>query len=193
MKTMMIGGLTEVIRLKVSVTNTDICKGLYINMINRVYRAAVGAFIFNKEEELLLILKHDYVNRWNIVKGGIDFNGEDELGALNREIKEELGTDNFQIIEKSIIPTVYVRPDFKWSNIETNEHVGQAQTNYWVYIDKKEHFKIPNEEIQDYKWIKITNNNIQSYFNIDIFDGTYKEFLLLEWNSKKIDLFKKIQ
>lgn len=162
-------------------------------MINRIYRAAVGAFIFNKEEELLLILKHDYVNRWNIVKGGIDFNGEDELGALKREIKEELGIGNFQIIGKSIIPTVYVRPDFKWSNLETNEHIGQAQTNYWVYIDKNAHFKIPNEEIRDYKWIKITSDNIKSYFNIDIFDGTYQEFLLLEWNSKKIDLFKKIQ
>jgi len=157
-------------------------------MTNRIFRAAVGAFIFNQDEKLLVILKHNYVNKWDIIKGGIDFNGEDEISALKREISEELGINNFKILRKSMVPKVFVKPNFEWTNVQTNEYIGQAQINYWVFMDSDSKFSIPNQEIEQYKWIDINTESIKDHFNIHDAEGTYQNFLPQEWLLLKNDL-----
>jgi 8-oxo-dGTP pyrophosphatase MutT (NUDIX family) len=157
-------------------------------MNNRIFRAATGAFIYNQDAKLLVILKHNYINKLDIVKGGIDFNGENEISALTREIDEELGIKDFKIIKRSMIPKVFLKPSFDWANLDLNDYVGQAQVNYWVFIDKNIKFNIPNQEIEQYKWIDINKESISEHFNIHDAEGTYQNFLPLEWTLLKNEL-----
>lgn len=162
-------------------------------MTNRIFRAAVGAFIFNEDGELLVVLKHNYVNKWDIAKGGIDFNGEDDITTLKRELFEELGVSDPKILRRSMVSKVFLKPKFEWNQIETNEYVGQAQVNYWVFISKDTKFTIPNEELEQYKWIKIDKETIKEYFNVHDVEGTYQNFLPIEWNQIKDELLKEIK
>lgn len=157
-------------------------------MTNRIFRAAVGAFIFNEHGELLVVLKHNYVDKWDIAKGGIDFNGEDDITTLKRELIEELGVSDPKILRRSMVSKVFLKPKFEWNQIETNEYVGQAQVNYWVFISKDTKFTIPNEELEQYKWIKIDKETIKEYFNVHDAEGTYQNFLPIEWDQIKDEL-----
>lgn len=157
-------------------------------MTNRIFRAAVGSFIFNEDGELLVVLKHNYVNKWDIAKGGIDFNGEDDITTLKRELFEELGVIDPKILRISMVSKVFLKPKFECNQIETNEYIGQAQVNYWVFISKDTKFTIPNEELEQYKWIKIDKETIKEYFNVHNEEGTYQNFLPIEWNQIKDEL-----
>lgn len=161
-------------------------------MTNRIFRAAVGAFIFNEDGELLVILKHNYVNKWDIVKGGIDFNGENDQTTLKREIFEELGVENPKILRRSMVSKVFLKPKFDWSQIDTNEFVGQAQVNYWVFIAKGTEFKIPNREIEQFKWITIDKQTIKEYFNVHDIEEGYQNFLPIEWSQIKNELLTEV-
>lgn len=161
-------------------------------MSNRTFRAAVGAFIFNQDCELLIVLKHGYVNKWDIVKGGLEFNGEDEISGLRREIEEELGVKEINVLKRSMTPKVFLKPKFDWISSNTNEHLGQAQVNYWVYLDKNIELKVPNDELESYKWIKIERDSIKEHFNVHDAEGTYQNFLPIEWELIKDELLKEI-
>lgn len=144
-------------------------------MINVYYRAAVGAYIVNEKGQFLVILKHNYVDKWNIVKGGIG-KGETELGALKREIIEELGPIKYEIITKSKISSVVANSD-----IAKEDYIGQARNNYWVLVDGKEKIQVPNKEIEQIKWINIEAEEIKKYFGVHDEEGILQALLPLEW------------
>lgn len=66
-------------------------------------RPSVQAVIFDEDtKKLLLIEKFDLIkkeNVWRLVKGGVE-EGETEQQALKREIFEEVGLKNIQILDK---------------------------------------------------------------------------------------------
>ena len=72
-------------------------------------RRAVGAFIKNKDGKYLIAKNTKIIVRngveahreefWDIPRGGVE-EGENELEALRRELREELGTDKFRNIRK---------------------------------------------------------------------------------------------
>jgi len=148
-------------------------------MSNTYYRAAVGAYIVNEEGKFLVVLKHNYVDKWNIVKGGIE-KGETELEALKREISEELGPIKYKIIGKSKIASVVANPD-----VARDDYIGQARNNYWVLVEKDEHFNIPNDEIEQIKWINIDASEIKNYFLVHDEEGVLQTFLPFEWEQVK--------
>lgn len=64
----------------------------------------VGCFV--NDEKILLFFKRDY-NLWMLPQGGIN-NGEDMMGALKREMKEEVGE---KFIDKWISEPVLIMED----------------------------------------------------------------------------------
>lgn len=75
-------------------------------MVNRNLVKAVGCLFFSIETKRYLFLQRDdekYHNRWGLVGGKLE-NSENDIDALVRECKEELGflpiTDRFVPIEK---------------------------------------------------------------------------------------------
>jgi len=77
-----------------------------------VYRKKVNAVILNSKNQILLLQLVNYGDTdWNTPGGGIE-EGETPEEALIRELQEELGTDKFEIVEKSEIINKYNFPDF---------------------------------------------------------------------------------
>jgi dihydroneopterin triphosphate diphosphatase len=62
---------------------------------------SIGAFILNDKNEILLLKRFegDYISGWEMVKGAIHI-GETEEEACLREIKEETGLVDVEILKK---------------------------------------------------------------------------------------------
>ena len=144
-------------------------------MSNTYYRATVGAYVVNETGQLLVVLKHNYVNKWNIIKGGIE-KGETELEALKREVAEELGPINYRVIAKSKIASVVANHD-----VAGEDYIGQARNNYWVLVSKKAKIQVPTEEIEQIKWINVEAEQIKKYFGIHDEEEVLQTLLPLEW------------
>lgn len=154
--------------------------------MNQLYRATVGAFIVNREGKLLITLKHGFLDKWNMPKGGVE-PGESYEQALRRELKEELGIDEVEILQKSKISIIYEYPaDFKPIQQEGIIPVGQAQKNYWVSLPDKVVFNIPNKEIEKYTWIDIDPKQIKKYFGPHDSEGILQTFLPIEWRGIEV-------
>ena len=70
--------------------------------MNKQYRPNVAGMIMNdnypNEKKILLGLRNDMNDVWQFPQGGIDKN-ESEENAFLREMREEIGTDNVEIID----------------------------------------------------------------------------------------------
>src|SRR3546814_2524450 len=61
------------------------------------YRLCVGVVLINGEGKVLVARRRDTPDAWQMPQGGID-PGEDPRAAALRELKEETGTDNAEIV-----------------------------------------------------------------------------------------------
>lgn len=120
---------------------------------NQVYRASIGALIFNDKDELLLISTLHHIEEWDFVKGGMDL-GEDELDTLKREMGEEVGSEfKYEIVDRSHWYLIYTWTPEKQ---KVKGVRGQARISYWVkYLGGE--FKLQADEVKDYKWVHIND------------------------------------
>lgn len=139
------------------------------------YRAAIGAFIVDERGMLLVVHKHGYEGKWDIVKGGINV-GEQALDALAREIKEELGISKYEIIAKSKISLAKFKPDY----VQRQDYIGQAWNNYWVRISSNTRFDVPNDEIEKITWINIDKKTLREFLKIHDEEEVLQTLLPLE-------------
>lgn len=126
------------------------------NYINKFfYRKNVVGMVVDNNNEVLILNKD---NHWGLPQGGID-KGENFEEALSREMKEEIGTNNFSIVSKFV--NIY---KYKWPRSYTNTgYKGQEQSLFILkYTGDKSEIKINTLELKDYKWIKIDDMIIQS-------------------------------
>jgi len=109
-------------------------------------RRDVQAVIFDEaegEKRVLLVRKPDFWarrHRWRLLKGGVE-GAETETEALKREILEELGLRNVQVVGK-VHSYEFVFKDIK--------HV---VSSYLVRADAKEPVKLQRSEVVDYAWL----------------------------------------
>jgi phosphoglycolate phosphatase len=103
----------------------------------------VGALIFNKTGEVLMIRTHKWSNLWGIPGGKIKY-GESAIDALRREVQEET---NLEIVE--------IRFILVQDCIDSKEFYREAHfvlLNYSCVCAHDAAVKL-NEEANDYRWV----------------------------------------
>lgn len=131
-----------------------------------VYRKKINAVVLNNENQVLLLQLVNYGDTdWNTPGGGIE-EGETSKEALLRELQEELGTDKFEIVEKSKIIDKYDFPDFVIVQQlkKGNKYKGQEQTQFIIrFLGETKEIKTQEEEIRAHKWVDY--EDLESHLN----------------------------
>ncbi|MDR2007682.1 MAG: RNA pyrophosphohydrolase [Alphaproteobacteria bacterium] len=103
-------------------------------MTNRIginmYRKGVGAVIINSAGKIFVGERRDVAGEWQMPQGGLDGDEELEL-AIFRELKEEVGTDKFEIIAKTDWLRYELPTDFR-KNFWGGKYIGQEQV--WFFL-----------------------------------------------------------
>lgn len=117
-------------------------------------RQAVSAIVF-KDNKFLMVSGKDWPKgSWCFPQGGIKAK-ETHIRAVERELKEELGTDKFKILGKSAIDHMYLFPD----KIRKKKGCGgQYQTIWFVELlgDTSE-IKKSGDELMNLGWFNDEN------------------------------------
>ncbi|HUW24472.1 MAG TPA: NUDIX domain-containing protein [Patescibacteria group bacterium] len=137
------------------------------------YRQGTVGVVVDKNNNFLIVQMVDYKeNEWRFPGGGID-DGESPQGALLRELVEELGTSNFELIGVS-----QYRSQYEWPmgvilsrlRKEGETWRGQQQTHFLVkFTGSMKEIKFKKDEIRQVKWVK--RENLSSHF---VFPGQWE-------------------
>ncbi len=121
-------------------------------------RKAVGSIIISdsRPNEIVLVNKikredvsNETISEWDLPKGGIKEN-ETPLIALQRELYEELGTKEFEIIKE--LP---IKLNFRFSKEQNKKYAGQETILYLIKCLGNKEFTPKTSEIKEAKFFKI--------------------------------------
>jgi len=128
-------------------------------MADKIYRPNVAAVVLSSEYpavmKVFIGLRSDMKDVWQFPQGGID-DGESPREALLRELKEEIGTDNIEIISEYPEWEFYDFPDGIAKNKKLYNYSGQKQKYYLVRLknDSEINIKTYHPEFNEYKFVK---------------------------------------
>lgn len=126
------------------------------------YRLSVGMCLFNKDGLVFCAERRDKQGAWQMPQGGIQ-KGENPDLALFREMKEEIGTDNAEILAKHPEALRYEFPDYlQYKNgVFRGKYRGQEQIWYALrYLGDDSAFRLTNEfeselpEFTQWRWME---------------------------------------
>jgi len=144
---------------------------------NKIYRPNVAAVIMSSKYpekcEIFIARRNDFPDAWQFPQGGID-KGETPKEALLRELKEEIGTNEIDIIAQHPNWISYDFPPAIAKKMAPYD--GQRQKYYLVKLKKGAKVNINTEvpEFSEYKFVP--SNKLYEY--ITFFKRTvYKEIL----------------
>ena len=122
------------------------------------YRACVGIALFNKDGKVFVGERIDTPGAWQMPQGGVD-DGEDIETATMRELMEEVGTNNAEIIRVCDETMCYDLPSHLLGRLWNGKYRGQEQT--WValrFTGDDTDINITADstpEFRDWRWIDI--------------------------------------
>ena len=91
------------------------------------YRRGVGVMLFNREGQIFVAKRHDTPGEaWQMPQGGIDL-GEEPRAAALRELGEEIGTANAEIVAEARNWLLYDLPGELIGKVWEGRYRGQAQ------------------------------------------------------------------
>lgn len=93
------------------------------------YRPCVGIMLLSPRGEIFIARRRDQANAWQMPQGGID-DGETVRAAALREMKEEIGTDDAEILAVSTEKLRYDLPDHLIGRVWKGRWRGQEQV--WI-------------------------------------------------------------
>lgn len=144
-----------------------------MNLSGLPYRRGVIGIIRNKKDKFLIVQMVGYnENEWRFPGGGIE-NGETPEEAIMRELKEELGTDNFILVKRSSILNRYDWSDevIKMQYKKRGEYYrGQEQIQFLLeFLGCDSEIKFNANELKQIKWVG--KDDLNKYFS---FRGQYE-------------------
>ncbi len=135
------------------------------------YRNNVCCVVYSNENFLLLQDKGWPNNWWKFPQGGINENETIEQAAI-RELKEETGSDKFNIIGLSKNSNIY---DWNDESVRLAGYRWRGQDQRYLiveYFGDKNDINLDAEETQSYKWVTLEN----LWFNIDHKDKNFTNY-----------------
>ena len=145
------------------------------------YRKCVGMMIFNKEKKILVGRRIDHPSGfWQMPQGGID-EDENPEEAVWREMLEEIGTNQAELIRVSKQWLTYDIPLESFKTLPWgHKYIGQTQKWFafkFIGEDSKINVGTENPEFSEWKWTKIDSivDNIVP-FKRDVYSKILEEF-----------------
>jgi len=128
------------------------------------YRQGVGMCLFNKQGLVLVAERRDRRGAWQMPQGGVQKDEDLAVTAL-RELKEEVGTNNAEIIAKLPQKLRYEFPDWLQyrGGVFRGKYRGQEQDWFALYflgedseIDLSGEHEPENPEFIAWRWVELT-------------------------------------
>lgn len=157
------------------------------------YRLGVGIMVVNQMKKIFVGKRNDVTNiqkyniqsAWQMPQGGID-EGEDPKTAALRELLEEIGTNQVELIAESKDWFYYDIPDDLQGKYLHAKYNGQKQKWYLALLVGPENLiniNTTNPEFTDWKWAEIGEVvDLIVDFKKSMYQKIVKEF---EWYFEK--------
>ena len=121
------------------------------------FRTGVGIIVLNKQNKIFVGKRKDNPgDKWQMPQGGVD-EGEDYITAMRRELLEETGIQNIEIIKEIEKVYQYELPKNLVGIIWKGKYRGQKQKWFITRFlgDEKEiNLNTKHAEFVDWKWIE---------------------------------------
>ncbi len=158
------------------------------------YRASVGLMILNSKLEVFVGRRIDSkTEAWQMPQGGIDEGETPEIAVL-REMKEEVGTNNAEILATTKEWYHYDIPNYLVNKLWNGKYRGQRQKWFLLnYLGNDGEININNSqhrEFTDWKWVKIEElPQIIVPFKKNLYIAVIEEFrdILIKLKGKRLD------
>lgn len=150
------------------------------NRENLQYRKCVGIMLLNNSGEVFVGQRIDNkADAWQMPQGGVD-EGEDLEKAAKRELREEIGTDNVEIIARAKNWYSYDIPDFLIPKFWGGKYRGQTQMWFIAKFkgsDSEININTHEPEFKEWQWAKPeVLPNIIVTFKRDLYKNLLEEF-----------------
>lgn len=128
---------------------------LEIDLQDLKYRKGVVAVVLEDSGKVLVCERSSVSGAWQFPQGGVD-EGESFLEALYRELSEEIGCGDIEVLKESASEITYDFPTEMTSNIAKN-YRGQSQKWFLCKFigDAKPDLSKADEEFQDHEWVSV--------------------------------------
>lgn len=121
----------------------------------RPYREGVGMVVFNKDKKILVGRRIDNtVESWQMPQGGIE-RGENPQTAALRELTEEVGTANVEIVAETSDWLYYDLPPELSNKLWNGRYAGQMQKWYLMRFlgeDSEINIHTAHPEFAEWDW-----------------------------------------
>ena len=123
-------------------------------------RLGVGVIVLNNKNRVFVGKRIDNpIDKWQMPQGGVNY-GEDLTTAMRRELKEETGIKNIQILREIDGWSEYELPSYLLGKIWKGKYRGQKQKWFIVRFlgnDNEINLETGKPEFIDWQWLDIEN------------------------------------
>lgn len=148
--------------------------------LNRPYRPCVGIMLVNKENMVFIAQRLDHPSEaWQMPQGGIEEGEQPEI-AVFRELKEEIGTNNAEILAKAKKQYKYEIPTPLSGRLWKGKYRGQIQTWFLMrYLGSEEDIILETEHPEFIAWRWATLDELVDlaiHFKREVYASIVEEF-----------------